>query len=72
MTPRPDLVALPVDEKLNIIEQLWDSLTAAEKDTLPVPDWHRDELQKRQVEIDANPEESVPWDELKRQLLSGN
>ncbi len=43
MTPRPDLVALPVNEKLDIIEQLWDSLTSVEKDSLPVPAWHRDE-----------------------------
>ena len=71
MTPRPDLVALPLEEQLNIIEQLWDSLTASEKDTLPVPAWHRDELQRRQVEIDENPEDAVPWDELKRQLFSG-
>lgn len=31
MTPRPDLVALPGDEKVNIIEQLWDSLAPAER-----------------------------------------
>lgn len=53
MTPRPDLTALLVDEKLNIIEQLWDSLTPAEKVALPVPDWHRDELHKRSVESDG-------------------
>ncbi len=54
MTPRPDLAALPLEEKLNIIEQLWDSLAPAEKDTLPVPGWHLDELHRRQVEIDEN------------------
>lgn len=58
MTPRPDLVALPVDEKLNLIEQLWDSLTPAEKNSLPVPDWHRDELHTRQAEIDGEKPES--------------
>ena len=68
MTPRQDLIALPVDEKLNITEQLWDSLAPAEK-SLPVPGWHSDELQKRQMEIDANPGAAISWVELKRQLL---
>lgn len=36
MTPRPDLIALPLNEKLNIIEQLWDSLTADEKDPMRI------------------------------------
>lgn len=44
---------------------------APEKDSLPVPAWHRAELQKRQVEIDEGPGEAIPWDELKRQLLRG-
>ena len=59
MTPRPDLVALPLEEKLNIIEQLWDSLTAPERDTLPVPAWHHEELKRRQTDIDGNPHEAV-------------
>lgn len=70
MTPRPDLVSLPLEEKLNIIEQLWDSLAAPERDELPVPAWHRDELEKRQTDIDRNPGLSVAWDDVKRQLFA--
>lgn len=70
MTPRSDLLALPVEEKLNIIEQLWDSLTPPEREGLPVPAWHRDELEKRQDDIDENPGHSVPWSDVKRQLFA--
>lgn len=70
MTPRPDLVDLPLEEKLNIIEQLWDSLTATERDTVPVPAWHHDELKTRQADIDENPGQSVPWHDVKRQLFA--
>lgn len=49
MTPRPDLVALPVDEKPNIIEQLWDSLAPAERDSVSAPEWRRDGLHRRQA-----------------------
>ena len=70
MTPRPDLLALPLAEKLNLIEQLWDSLTSPERDALPVPAWHRDELDERQADIDENPGQSVPWDDVKQQLFT--
>lgn len=53
MTLRPDLVALLVDEKMGLIEELWGSLTSVEKASVPMPDWHRDELHRRQVEIDG-------------------
>ena len=68
MTLRPDLVALPLEEKLNIIEQLWDSLTATE--LVPFPAWHHDELKTRQADIDENPGQSVPWHDVKRQLFA--
>jgi predicted transcriptional regulator len=35
MTPRTELMSLPASEKLELIEQLWDSLSASEKDQLP-------------------------------------
>jgi len=40
MTPRRDLVALPLEGKLGIIEQFWDSLAAPVRDAVPVPAWH--------------------------------
>ena len=70
MTPRSDLLALPLEEKLDLIEQLWDSLTSLERDTLPVPAWHHDELRQRQADIDENPGKSVSWDDLRRQLFT--
>ena len=63
MTPRPDLLALPLGEKLNLIEQLWDSLTSSERDALPVPAWHHDELEKRQADIDRNTQVVRPDEE---------
>ena len=70
MTPRPDLIALPLNEKLNIIEQLWDSLTADEKDPLLIPAWHHDERERRQADFDENPRDALPWAELNCRLVA--
>lgn len=40
------LLELPLDEKLRLVEDLWDSI-AQEQDRLPVPDSHRVELDAR-------------------------
>ena len=40
------LLELPLDEKLRLVEDLWDSI-AKEHDRLPVPDAHKAELDAR-------------------------
>lgn len=43
---------LSVQERLDLIEQIWDSLPA-QVQLSAVPDWHRAELAKRRAAIDA-------------------
>jgi putative addiction module component (TIGR02574 family) len=71
MTPREELLALSVADKLDLIELLWDSLSADQKDNLPVPDWHREELDWRLDQLEKNPDDSIPWEDVKRRLTSG-
>ena len=47
-----DLTKLPVADRLRLIEGLWDSLDA-EMDTLPIPDWQREELDRRFDALDS-------------------
>jgi putative addiction module component (TIGR02574 family) len=54
-------------EKFELIGQLWDSLP----DTLaplPMPEWHKQELEQRLADADANPEAAIPWQEVDRRL----
>jgi putative addiction module component (TIGR02574 family) len=71
MTSHEELLALPVADKLDLIELLWDSLRADEKDNLPLPGWHREELDRRLDELEKNPDDSIPWEDVKRRLISG-
>ena len=71
MTPREELLALPVADKIDLIELLWDSLSADQKNNLPVPDWHREELDRRLDQLEKNPDDSIPWEDVRRRLMSG-
>ena len=58
---------LSVDDRLELIGQIWDSIEAGEE-ALPVPDWHRQELERRLADADAAPEARVPWEVVKARL----
>jgi len=49
MTPkalRDEILRLSANERLQLVEEIWDSL-AGEPDSIPVPDWHKAELDRR-------------------------
>lgn len=60
---------LPVDERLALVEDLWDSI-AADSDAVPMTEAQRLELQKRIEEDDARPADVTPWDMVKASTLA--
>jgi putative addiction module component (TIGR02574 family) len=70
MTPSlPDLAIeqLTVSQRLELIARLWDSLPNT-VEALPLPEWHREELERRLAAADAAPEAAVPWEQVRDQL----
>ena len=53
---------LSVGDKLDLIEQIWDSLPEHLKPE-EIPSWHLAELAKRRAEADDTPREGKPWRE---------
>jgi putative addiction module component (TIGR02574 family) len=54
---------LSVRERLDLIEQIWDSLPeAVEPDQ--VPEWHLAEVVRRRADAAARPGEGRPWREV--------
>lgn len=53
---------LSVRERLELIEQIWDSLPE-QVNPDEVPEWHRAELAKRRAEAEASPRAGKPWRE---------
>ena len=63
------LSELTVSERLSLLEATWASLQES-PENVPVPDWHKAELDRRLASlgtIDANAKE---WSEVKRALLA--
>ena len=62
-----ELLALPAEDRLILAEALWDSL-AREPSKVPVPDWHREIIEQRLAEDDAEPDSGETWAELRGRL----
>lgn len=62
-----EILHLPPEERLRLVEDIWDSLAVSIAD-VPVPDWHRAELERRLM--DPSEQATVSWDELQTRLLS--
>jgi putative addiction module component (TIGR02574 family) len=62
---------LSVRERLDLIEQIWDSLPEHVNPD-EVPAWHLVELAKRRAEADAFPKARKPWREALARFGSGS
>ncbi|MCG3147588.1 MAG: hypothetical protein PCFJNLEI_01028 [Verrucomicrobiae bacterium] len=62
-----EIQRLPLSEKLQIMEAIWDDLRARAEE-LPVPDWHKNLLDARQTAVAEGREKVLDWDDVKRSL----
>lgn len=63
-----DILQLPVDEKLDILEKIWESIQQ-NNEKMEIPDWHRDILEERFEKHKNNLTEGKSWEEVKKNLL---
>lgn len=62
-----DLRKLPVPERLELVEFLWDSI-AADADQLLLTDQQAEELDRRLADHKNNPDEGSSWPDLRDRL----
>ena len=65
--PDIDIQHLNPAQKLDLITALWDSLPDT-LDSIPIPEWHRHELEQRIASADTIPDESIPWEQVRKRL----
>ncbi len=63
-----DLSHLTVPQRLDLIGRLWDSIPDDDASGPAMPDWHREELDRRLAAADAAPEQGIPWEQVKAEL----
>lgn len=64
------LLALPVEDRLTLVEALWDSL-AAEPQSVPVPEWHKEILAEHIAEHDGDDGPGERWETVRRRIEGG-
>lgn len=66
--PQVDFSDLTVAERIQLAEDLWDSVSDA-PELLELTDAQRSELDRRLAAAEADPEAVVYWSELRQELL---
>lgn len=64
-TPNLNIQELTREERLGLIEELWDSLSPNE---IILTDAQREELDRRIEEMDSDPSLGIPWDQVVDQI----
>ena len=67
-TALQELETLSVSERVQLVEDLWDSIARSNAD-VPIPQWQKDELGRRKENYLRNPDSGQTWDHVKRQIL---
>lgn len=58
---------LSLSEKLQLLEDLWDSIAQA-PEQIPVLDWQKEELAKRKAAYLQNPDSGSSWKAVKERI----
>lgn len=63
--PHVDIRALTPEERLTLLEEIWDSL---EPEDVPLTDAQRAELDRRLDDLERDRDLGIPWEEVLRQI----
>ena len=68
MTTLQELETLSVPERVQLVEDLWDSIAKSNAE-LPVPQWQKDALANRKRNYLQNPGSGQVWNQVKQDIL---
>lgn len=58
---------MTVEEKLKLVEEIWDDLLKT-PDQLPIQQWHKDLLDERAQQVAEGKAHYIPWEQAKREI----
>jgi putative addiction module component (TIGR02574 family) len=65
-TPPAGFDAMPVEDQIEYVQSLWDRI-AAHPDRVPVPQWHLEELRRRESSDESA--KASTWEEVRERIL---
>ncbi|WP_415879456.1 addiction module protein [Methylomonas sp. TEB] len=66
-----DILELPLQERIQLVELIWDSVAAVPESVEVSPEL-KAELERRMIEFERNPESGYSWDQVKSRLKDGS
>ena len=63
--PAVDIKSLTPEQRLQLIEELWDSLDDSD---VPLTASQKEELDRRLDHLEKHPDQTIPWSEVRRRL----
>jgi len=66
-----EILALPVQERVRLVEAIWDSISAV-PEALPLTQWQREELDRRLAEFEADPEAGSTLEDVFARIRRGS
>jgi putative addiction module component (TIGR02574 family) len=60
---------LSLEDRLALMHEIWESINA-EPDRVHLSDAQRRELERRLAEHEANPDDVIPWEQVKAEALA--
>lgn len=66
---REDILRLSIPERIQLVEDIWDSIAEA-SDSLPLTDGQRKDLEQRLEEYKKNPTDTRTWSQVRERLES--
>jgi len=65
--PTIDIANLSAEERLRLLEELWESLSAT-PEAVPLTNAQREELDRRLDELDRDGPVGIPWEDVLRRI----
>ena len=65
----PNYKELPISERIQLVEDIWDSIAEETAGSLQLSAEEREELHRRYVAHQADPSSSIPWKQVRGPLF---
>ena len=66
-----EYMKLSVSERIQLVEDIWDSIAAEAPDTVELSQGQKAELHRRVAAHRADPSTAVPWEQVRSKLFPG-
>jgi putative addiction module component (TIGR02574 family) len=68
---KTEYLKLSVSERIQLVEDIWDSIAAEESTAVELSQAQMDELHRRVAAHRADPSTAIPWEEVRSKLFPG-